>query len=171
MRNRCRLDFLAAAAASTIPTPNSYKKIMRSLLNVCPLFALITMLTAGCATHEHRLNPIGSAPVVYGKMIHSNISTPDRLIVETANQHFTGDLVVREHVDWEKLRKTYRSNIRHWRRITSGLDKDHQTYIGTAELKSAGGEMLRCRLAWSRSDKPEGECTDQSGTSFKIKFD
>ena len=131
----------------------------------------LTLLITGCASHEHKINPAGSSNVVSGKMLHEGSSSPDQLIVEMAGKSFEGNLDIKKHVDWENVRKAYGSNSEHWHRITSGLEKDHHTSVGSAEIKSADGEVMQCKIIWTRSDRPEGECIDQAGKSLELRFE
>ena len=131
----------------------------------------LALLITGCASHEHKIIPAGSSNVVAGKMLHGGTSSPDQLIVEVAGKRFEGDLGIKKYVDWESVRKAYGSDSEHWHRITSSLDKDHHTSVGNAEIKSADGEVMQCKLIWSRSSRAEGECIDQAGKSLELRFE
>lgn len=131
----------------------------------------LTLIITGCASHEHRINPTGSSDVVSANMFHGGTSSPDKLIVNMAGKRFEGNLEIKKYVDWQTVRKAYGSDSEHWHKITSSLDKDHHTSIGRAEIKSAGGETMQCKLIWARSHKPEGECIVQTGQSLELRFE
>lgn len=132
---------------------------------------MLTLLITSCASHEHKTSSAGLNNVVSAKMLHGGTSSPDQLIVEMAGKRFEGKLDIKKYVDWENVRKAYGSDSKHWQRITSSLDKDHHTSVGRAEIKSANGETMQCKLMWTRSDSPEGECIDQAGKSLELRFE
>jgi hypothetical protein len=135
------------------------------------LAVLLTVtLATGCATHEHKINNSDSANAVSATLIHGNPSLPDRLVVEAGVKRYEGELTVKKHLEWSKVRKTYGLDSKHWQKISSGLDKDHHTSVGIAEAKSSDGETMQCRLVWTRTDHPEGECVSQNGTPIPLHF-
>lgn len=133
---------------------------------------LVALLATGCATHEHKLNPLNdSEHAVAGRLEHGNIGSPDRLVLESKGKRFEGELDVKSHLNWQGIRKAYGSDSKHWNRIKSGLDKDHQIYVGTGAIKSADGDVMQCRLIWTRSDRPYGECADIAGSRHPLNFE
>lgn len=133
--------------------------------------SLIGIALTGCAAHQHRLDTSADPDhLVSGHMEHRGLNSPDRLVVEMVGKRYEGELTVKQHVEWSKVRKAYGNDSKHWQRITSGQDKDHHTSVGTAEIKAADGDAMQCRLVWSRSDRPEGECVDQTGDVHPIDF-
>lgn len=134
------------------------------------LATLATLMT-GCAGHEHKIISTNATNTVAGKMIHLNSNAPDLLIVEVAGKRFEGNLAIKKYVDWENIRKSYGSDSEHQHKISSSLDKDHHISVGRADIKSADGESMQCKLMWSKSDKPEGECINQIGKSLALRFE
>jgi hypothetical protein len=63
------------------------------------------------------------------------------------------------------------SEPKHWDRITSGLDKDHESYSAVANPKAQDGSELTCRLAWRAVQTPQGICQDKAGKEYVLKFD
>jgi hypothetical protein len=150
---------------------NFFKEKMMQTKYLYTALTTLTLLITGCASHEHRINPTGASNVVSGKMLHGGTRSSDQLIVEMAGKRFEGNLYIKKYVDWENVRKAYGSDSEHWHKITSGLDKDHHTSVGRAEIRSADGEVMQCKLMWTRSDRPEGECIDQAGKSLELRFE
>lgn len=133
--------------------------------------SLMGIVLTGCAAHQHRLD-VSADPehLVSGHMEHMGLDSPDLLVVETVGKRYEGELSVKQQLDRSKVRKAYGSDSKHWQRITSGLDRDHHTSVGTAEIKADDGDSMKCRLAWSRADKPAGECVDLAGEVHPIVF-
>jgi len=63
------------------------------------------------------------------------------------------------------------SEPKHWDRITSGLDKDHESYSAEAKPKAPDGSELSCRLAWPSGKNPQGICQDKVGKEYVVRFD
>ncbi len=131
---------------------------------------LTATLATGCATHEHKITNSDSANAISATLIHGNPSLPDQLVVEAGGKRYEGELTIKKHVEWSKVRKAYGSDSTHWQKIRSGQDKDHHTSVGTAEVKSGDGETMQCTLVWTRTDRPEGECLSQNGAPTPLHF-
>jgi hypothetical protein len=133
-------------------------------------FVSATLILGGCASHSHSLAE-GSAPgLLKGELIHLQ---PSRLILESRERKYVAEgFEVQRHQNLAELYKRYRmSDTKHWDRITSGLDKDHESYSLVANPKAEDGSELTCRLAWRFGQNPQGFCLDKTGKEYVLKFD
>lgn len=141
-----------------------YSKQIYSFLTI------VSLLTAGCASHEHKFSATDSAKMVSGILIHGGVASQDRLSIEISGKQFEGELSIKKQLNWEKIHRIYGSDSRHWARISSGLDKDHDVSVGTANVTSTDGEMMECILVWTNSDRPGGECINRAGESLSLQL-
>lgn len=128
------------------------------------------LVLGGCAPHSHLLVQ-GSAPeLLKGELVHER---PSRLVLESADRRYIAEgFEVRHHQNLAVLHKRYRmSEPKHWDRITSGLDKDHESYSAEARPKAQDGTELNCRLAWPSGKNPQGMCQDKSGKEYAVRFE
>lgn len=134
------------------------------------LVAGASLVLGGCASHSHMLGQ-GSAPeLLKGVLVHDR---PSRLVLESSERKYVAEgFEVRRHENLAELHKRYRmSEPKHWDRITSGLDKNHESYSAEAKPKAQDGTELNCRLAWASGKKPEGICQDKAGKEYAVRFD
>lgn len=131
--------------------------------------SVIALVLGGCASHSHMLAQ-GSAPAfLNGELIHVQ---PSRLVLGYGERKYVAEgFEVRRHRNLAELHKRYHmSEPRHWDRISSGLDRDHESFSAEPKPKAANGEELTCRLAWRNDSSPQGICVDGAGNEFPIRF-
>lgn len=131
--------------------------------------SVITLVLGGCASHSHTLD-LGSAPAfLNGELIHAQ---PSRLVLESDERKYVAEgFEVRRHRNLAELHKRYRmSEPKHWTRISSGLDRDHESFSAEPKPKASNGEELTCRLAWRNDSRPQGICIDSAGKEYAISF-
>ncbi len=129
-----------------------------------------SLILGGCASHSHSLTE-GAAPgLLKGELVHLQ---PSRLVLESGERKYIAEgFEVLRHQNLAELHKRYRmSEPKHWDRITSGLDKDHESYSAVANPKAQDGSELTCRLAWRAVQNPQGICQDKAGKEYVLKFD
>lgn len=129
-----------------------------------------TLILGGCASHSHSLAE-GSAPgLLKGELIHLQ---PSRLVLESGERKYVAEgFEVQRHQNLAELHTRYRMSApKHWDRISSGLDKDHESFSLVANPKAKDGSELTCRLGWRSGKNPQGICLDKSGKEYALKFD
>jgi hypothetical protein len=128
------------------------------------------LILGGCATHSHSLTESASPGLLKGELVHLQ---PSRLVLESGERKYVAEgFEVQRHKNLAELQKRYRmSQPKHWDRITSGLDKDHESYSAVANPKAQDGSELTCRLAWRAVQTPQGICQDKAGKEYTLKFD
>ncbi len=136
-----------------------------------PIAFLLPLLLAGCGDHFHNLRQSESEEVTAGQMFHGKVEEDNRLVLERGGKRFEGILRIERTQNWQELQERYQSNRAHWRRIVSGLDKDHVINTARSELKAADGETISCEIAWTRQTKPAGSCAQGGGESFGVEFE
>lgn len=130
----------------------------------------LALLVGACAGHSHELAGDADIPFVRGRFEHG---ATNRLVVETADRryHAEGFRVV-DQTDWTELSRRYRgADRKHWDRIFAGLDRDHGVYSATATLRSGDGAQLACTLTWQARASHAGQCSDESGQAYQIRFE
>lgn len=136
------------------------------------LFAITgaAFVLGGCASHSHSLTE-GSAPeFIKGEFIHG---TPSSLILTMSDRRYVANgFDVRRHTNMAELSRRYRgTDPKHWDRIFSGFDRDHETYSAEPKLKAQDGFLLSCQLAWTVGGSPEGICYDKFNKPYQVRFD
>jgi hypothetical protein len=134
------------------------------------LVAGTSLILGGCASHSHFLVQGAAPELLKGEFVHEQ---PSRLILESSEQKYIAEgFEVRRHQNLAELHKRYRmSEPKHWDRITSGLDKDHESYSAEARPKAQDGTELNCRLAWPSGKNPQGTCQDKTGKEYVVRFE
>ncbi|MCK9285486.1 MAG: hypothetical protein M0P39_14525 [Rhodocyclaceae bacterium] len=129
-----------------------------------------SLVLGGCASHSHSIAEGAASGFLKGELVHLQ---PSRLILESEERKYVAEgFEVQRHQNRAELRKRYRmSDPKHWDRIASGLDKDHESYSAVANPKAQDGSELTCRLAWRAVQTPQGTCQDNSGKEYVLKFD
>lgn len=132
--------------------------------------ASASLVLGGCSTHSHRLQPDESSTLLRGELVHGS---PDRLILESAERRYVADdFQIDRHTNLAELQKRYQiGDPKHWGRIFSGLDRDHEAYSTAPTLRAQDGTELLCHLAWSWGRHPQGVCLDQEGNKHPVRFD
>ena len=134
------------------------------------LVAGASLVLGGCASHSHLLVQSSAPEMLKGEFVHDQ---PSRLVLESADRRYIAEgFEVNRHRNLAELHKRYRtSEPKHWDRITSGLDKDHESYSAEARPKAQDGAELNCKLAWPSGKTPRGLCLDKSGKEYAVRFD
>lgn len=134
------------------------------------LIAGALFVLGGCASHSHMLVEGAAPEFLKGELVHVQ---PSRLVLESSERKYIAEgFEVSRHQNLAELHKRYRmSEPKHWDRITSGLDKDHESYSAEAKPKAPDGAELNCRLAWPSGKNPQGICQDKVGKEYVIRFD
>jgi hypothetical protein len=130
----------------------------------------VAVVLAGCGAHSHQLTKDSSPQLLKGEFTHGQTN---RLSLETADGLYeaTG-FTVQKHTNWAELQRRYRgSDPKHWDRIFSGHDIDHETYSAEVNAVAKNGAELTCRLAWPSGKIPQGLCLDKAGKEFAVRFD
>ena len=129
-----------------------------------------SLILGGCASHSHTLAKDSAPGFLRGELIHLQ---PSRLILESGERKYVAEgFEVQRHQNLAELHKRYRmSDAKHWDRITSGLDKDHESYSAVVNPKAKDGSELTCRLAWRSGQNPQSTCQDKTGKAYALKFD
>ena len=130
----------------------------------------ISLVIGGCASHSYSLAEGATSGFLKGELVHLQ---PSRLVLESGERKYVAEgFEVQRHQNLAELHKRYRmSEPKHWDRITSGLDKDHESYSAVANPKAQDGSELTCRLAWRAVQTPQGICQDKAGKEYVLKFD
>jgi hypothetical protein len=133
------------------------------------VIASASLALGGC-THSHLLQPDGSSTLLKGELVHGS---PDRLVLESAERRYVADdFQIDRHTNLAELQKRYQiGDPKHWGRIISGLDTDHESYSAEPTLRAPDGAELSCRLAWSSGKSPQGVCLDKDGKEHQVRFD
>ena len=136
------------------------------------LGTIAVVYLAGCGPHIHTLAPGSADAVLAGHLVHGGSTESNLLVVEVGGKHFEGGFSVETTQNWTELRERYRSNSRHWDRIVSGLDRDHEVKMARAELRSADSDSLVCKLVWRVGTNPAGVCKRGSDdTAYPVRFE
>lgn len=136
------------------------------------LSMLAILMLTGCAAPVFQLVRDGSAPFIGGELFRDG-GEGNRLVLEAPNRRYEArGFAVERHTNLAALRKRYYSaSPKHWERIFAGLDTDHVTYSIETIAISSEGDQVSCNLAWGRSAKPTGVCTDQAGMANPVRFE
>jgi hypothetical protein len=133
------------------------------------LVASASLIVVGCASHSHTLSESSAPEFLKGELIHVQ---PSRLVLESKERKYVAEgFEVRRHQNLAELHKRYRmSEPKHWDRISSGLDRDHESFSAEPKPRASNGEELTCRLAWRNATRPQGMCIDSAGKEYAISF-
>lgn len=125
-------------------------------------------LAMGGCSHSHLLLPDGT--MLKGELVHGS---QDRLVLESAERRYVADnFQIDRHSNLADLQDRYQiGDPKHWGRIVSGLDRDHESYSAEPTLRAPDGAELSCRLAWSSGKSPQGVCVDKDGKEHQVRFD
>ena len=129
----------------------------------------VSILMGGCTSHLHEMKTESFGDFLKGRFIHEGTT---QLVLESATHTYVAEnFEVRRHRDLADLHKRYRmSEPKHWDRISSGLDRDHESFSSEPKPRAASGEELTCRLAWRHASDPQGICVDSTGKEYAITF-
>jgi hypothetical protein len=140
------------------------------MFKLIQVIAGVSLVLGGCADHSHLLVQGSSSEFLKGQFVHEGTS---RLVLEHAQRKYVAEgFEIFRHRNLAELQKHYQmSEPKHWDRISSGLDRDHESYSAVARPKAQDGAGLICRLVWRSAQSPQGICLDKAGKEFAVRFD
>jgi hypothetical protein len=130
------------------------------------ILALSVLVLAACSETIMLTKPGGEAVATGTLKFRPN--PPHWLTVTLNGKTYEGEVASKKVENQAELFKRFGSDSRHYQRIFSGLDTDHNVYQHKGILKSSDGATLTCEYLSSRERGTFGACEDGKGQAYDV---
>jgi hypothetical protein len=130
------------------------------------ILALSALALTACSTTVLLSKP-GGETVATGTL-EFRPNPPHRLTITLDGKAYEGDVDSKKLDNRAELRKRFYSDSKHYQRIFSGLDTDHDIYQYKGILKAPDGATLTCEYLSSRKRGLLGACEDGKGQIYEV---
>lgn len=141
---------------------------MKRILVVTAVLA--ASLLAGCAGHTHSLRPNDVSGIQAGTFTHEGADAPMMTLTHNGTRFEARGFAIERSQDFDELKRRLGASSQHYRRIVSGIDRDHLLFAANPVLQAANGATMRCSLSWRTFQAPAGECVSADGGSADLRF-
>jgi hypothetical protein len=131
------------------------------------LILILSVLVLTACSETIMLTKPGGEAVATGTLKFR--PNPPHLLTVTLNgKTYEGEIDSKKVENRAELFKRFGSDSRHYQRIFSSLDTDHNVYQHKGILKAADGAILTCEYLSSKERGISGACEDGKGQAYEV---